>query len=59
MKLLLTLAAGAVVIHLLCTEQGRAVVNKFKKSAEDIADDLVEKGKSLFGDLKDKAGNVI
>ncbi len=59
MKLLLTLAAGAVVIHLLCTEQGRSAVNKFKKSAEDIVDDLVEKGKSLFGDVKDKAGSVL
>lgn len=59
MKLLLTLAVGAVVIHLLCTKDGKAVVNKFKKSAEDIADDLVEKGKSLFGDIKDKANSAV
>ena len=58
--LLLGAAAGAAVVHYLNTTEGKLLVNKVKRDADnisdnisDLADGLVEKGRSLVGGGKD------
>ncbi len=68
--LLIGAALGAVVVHFLGSAEGRAFINKVKDDTTDfgetisgLADDLVQKGKSLVGSasdsLQDTAGGVV
>lgn len=58
--LLLGAAAGAAVVHYLNTTEGKLLTNKVKRDANqlsenlsDLADGIVEKGKSIIGGTKD------
>ena len=55
-KFIVGLAVGAAIVHFLNTQEGRAFMGRIQKdtaNARDnvnaLADDLVEKGKSLMG----------
>jgi hypothetical protein len=59
--LLLGAAVAGVVVHYLNTPEGKAFVDRVKKDADDLGgnlsgtvDDLVNKGKSIFGNAKEQ-----
>ncbi|MBV9988891.1 MAG: YtxH domain-containing protein [Chitinophagaceae bacterium] len=59
--LLLGAAVAGIVVHYLNTPEGKAFVDRVKKDAEDLGgnlngtvDDLVSKGKSIFGNAKEQ-----
>ena len=58
-KFIVGLALGAAAYHFLNTEDGKVFVSKVRKSASDtggnlasMAEDLLQKGKALVGDIK-------
>ncbi len=52
-KILIAAAAGAAIYHLLNSEKGKEFMEQVKKSACDLGDQLVQKGKDAFGTVKD------
>lgn len=56
--ILIGAAAGAAIIHFLNTKEGKEIVEDLKKDAAkfeeeftNLAEDLIQKGKSFVGDL--------
>jgi gas vesicle protein len=59
--LLIGAAAGAALVHFLNTEEGKRFTSKLKKDASkvedelaDLADDLIQKGKSFMNEMEEK-----
>jgi hypothetical protein len=65
-KFIAGLAIGAAVVHFLNTEEGKALIRRFKKDVESVEDDLtslseglMEKGKSLIGQTKESTLDTV
>lgn len=59
--LLIGAATAAVVVHYLNTPEGKAFVDRIKRDVDDMGenvngmvDELVTKGKSVFGNVKEQ-----
>lgn len=64
--LLLGAVTAAAVVHYLNTTEGKALINRVKKDADEVgdnltefADDLVDKGKSILGKKEDESVETI
>lgn len=60
-KFIAGLLIGATVVHFLNTEEGKDLINRFKRDASrlqddlcDLADDAVQKGKSFMNEFEEK-----
>ena len=65
-KFIAGLALGAVIVHLLNTEEGKAFIGRFKSDVNKVEDEIsglaecvVQKGKELINGVQDRAEEEI
>ena len=66
LKFIAGLVIGAAIVHFFSTEEGMALIRRFKKDVSRIEDDLAEikdnlidKGRSLIGDIDEAKDETV